>query len=72
MTVKELIALLRDVDPDLPVICQRYSDYMEQEPPFVVEAFKDGSHFGWKRYYPGQWTDEDRPAVVKALFFEGN
>jgi hypothetical protein len=72
MTVRELMAFLATVDPDLPVICDRYSDYVEQEMPQVIQAARVNGR--WTTYYQNQWRVErdGEPDVRWVLHFEGN
>ena len=70
MTVKELMEILKNVDPNLPVICDRYSDFMEQEPPEVIKVIKKGNNY--LHYYPNQWEREGQPPTIEVLHFKGN
>lgn len=72
MKVKELIGILKEVDPNLTVICERYSDYMEQEEPEVIEVMKNSR--GYTRYYSHQWKDKPNHLLrlEKVLLFHGN
>lgn len=73
MTVGELRQILEGLDADMVVMCDRYSDVMEQEPPTVIEVLpvRGGEH--WERYYPNQWPKDQPPkGVVRVLHFEGN
>ncbi len=72
MTVRELKAFLDTIDDqDMPVICDRYSDYQDEDMPDVREVIR-GNHGMWIRYYPDQWPKDKRPQVVRVLHFNGN
>lgn len=82
VTVRDLKAAIADLDDDMPLVCNRYSDYQEQELPTVVEMARlDGRWVDWD---PAQWenrTGRDfygvpashrKPRAFKVLYFRGN
>lgn len=77
MTVKELIDILKTMPKDAIVICGRYSDMCDQEPPELKEVISKGRHgFGnpewYTQYYPNQHKDNVKPSTIMACYFEGN
>lgn len=80
MTVKELIAVLQAMPPELDVVTQRYSDYRAMEPPTLKEVMLDltprSPETKWIQWYPGQHKIPDhieaRLNTVTVCYFEGN
>ena len=70
ITVGDLLEFLKELDPDMPVCCQRYSDMGFQEMPRVV------SHPTYVERYDRWGCDEKSdilPLHAKVyLLFEGN
>lgn len=72
MNVKELIDYLKTQDQDLEVLFCQYSDFSKL---YVEEIeIEQGVNKGeWiERYYPRQYTDDNRPDVKDYLVFPGN
>ena len=72
MTVKKLIEILKTMPEDAIVICDRYSDFMRQEPPTLQQVIRKSST-EFERYYPNHFNNEYVPKnIITVCHFEGN
>ena len=71
MTVADLIKILSKMPKDTVVIAERYSDFVDQEPPEIIEVVDKGGLFRYERYFPEQY--KARPNnIIKVCYFQGN
>lgn len=74
MKVKDLIAKLQTFDPELEVICQRYSDYVlvEDDDPFLLQQVKAVPQGGYIMRNHTTLPEEERLKLRDYVCFSGN
>jgi len=72
MKVKDLIVKLQAFDPELDVVCVRYSDYMlmPDEDPQLVLGVRRGGDYIMRDHR--RLTEEDRLKLTSYVLFSGN